>query len=47
MNVELHANLSKGLLIVASMARCPGSRRGQFARVFFRKAEGLAAPQEG
>jgi hypothetical protein len=37
--VDLHANLSKGLLIIASMARFPDGRRGEFAREFFRKVE--------
>jgi hypothetical protein len=35
--VDLHANLSKGLLIVASMARFPGCPSGSFSRAFFRK----------
>lgn len=37
LNVELHANLSKGLLIIASMARFRDGRLGQFAGDFFRK----------
>jgi hypothetical protein len=43
MKVDLHANLSKGLLIIASMTRYIDGRRGVFAREFFRKSQGLSA----
>jgi hypothetical protein len=46
MNVDLHANLSKGLLILACMTRFPGRRIGEYARTFFRKLEGTNAPRE-
>jgi hypothetical protein len=46
MQVVLHANLSKGLLIIASMARFPDGRRGKFAREFFRKLDGPLTPSE-
>jgi hypothetical protein len=42
MTVDLHANLSKGLLIIASMVRFPDGR-GEFAREFFRRVEGPVA----
>ena len=42
--VDLHANLSKGLLIIASMVRFPDGRRGEFAREFYRKLERRVAP---
>jgi hypothetical protein len=38
--VDLHANLSKGLLIIASLAYFSDGRGREFARDFFRKIEG-------
>ncbi len=45
MKMFLHANLSKGLLIIASMSRFADGRRGEFAREFFRKLGGPVGPQ--
>jgi len=45
-NVVLHANLSKGLLIIASMARFLDGREGVFAREFFRRVEGSTTHSE-
>jgi hypothetical protein len=42
--VYLQANLSKGLLIIASMTRFRDGRSGEFAREFFRKVDGPVAP---
>src|SRR4051812_17003102 len=39
LKVDLHANLSKGLLIIASMSRFRDGQCGEFAREFFRKVE--------
>jgi hypothetical protein len=44
MNVNLHVNLSKGLLIIASMTRFIDGRRGVFSREFFRKSMTHATP---
>jgi hypothetical protein len=43
----LHANLSKGLLIIATVTRFLDGRRGEFAREFFRKLDGPVTPGEG
>ncbi len=43
MKVQLHANLSKGLLIIASMTSYVDGRRGEFAREFFRRSQGPVA----